>query len=185
MTRPRTHPIKQLGGTLRTNHPSRLTALFAAAALVLAASACGSDSDNAADADPVGAATVPAVPDAPTDTGDGAVETSENPIVLGFEVSGPEGTVIEITTVAAVVGGESQESEQTMQLVGEPKWQMFTNWVESAELTLEVTEGGPATIKGFRGNYRDVDDPFVGYVVAEELGTAELPAGEITTFDLP
>jgi hypothetical protein len=178
---------------MHATHRSRVTALFAAAALAVATSACGSNADSTTDAEPSDAATVPgepdaatvpAEPDAPAGNG-GAVETSDNPIVLGFEVSGPEGTVIEVSSVFDVGGADQQEMDQTITLRGEPVWQLFTPFVDAAVLTLEVTEGGPATIDGFRGNSVDVEDPFAGYVLAEELGSAELPAGEITTFNLP
>lgn len=159
--------------------------LAAAAALVLAGSACGSDSDGATDSDPADASTSPVEGEAPATRDDGATETSDNPIVLGFEISGPEGTVVEISAVFDVVGGDQQEMDQTITLRDEPSWQLYTPFIERAALTLEVTEGGPATIDGFRGNSADVENPFAGYVVAEQLGTAELLSGEITTFDLP
>jgi hypothetical protein len=166
---------------------SRLTVLLAAAVLALGVSACGSDSDASTDAqaDAEPAATVPVESDAPAGNNEGAVETDDNPLVLGYEVSGPAGTIVEITSVVDVGGGETQEMETTMELADEPEWQMFTNWVQGVELTLDVTEGGPATITGFRGNYVNVDNPFDGYVIAEDLGSAELPSGAVTTFGLP
>ena len=52
-------------------------------------------------------------------------------------------------------------------------------------MTLKVTEGGPATIVGFRGNAQDPNDPTAGYVVAEELSTVELERGKISVLSLP
>ena len=111
--------------------------------------------------------------------------SSDNSIVLGYEISGPAGTVVEANTVAVVDGVAQQDLDQTWQLTDGPKSMLFTVFVDEAVITFEVTEGGPAMIVGFRGNSVDPEDPFLGHVVAEELGSAELPAGEITTFNLP
>lgn len=168
---------------MRTDR-SRLSGLIAASALVVAlgSAACGSDSDTASDADLTETAAVPADT---RDAGDEVVASSENPIVLGYEISGPAGTVVEANVVAVADGVEQNDFDQTWQLTDGPEGMLFTVFVDEAVLTLEVTEGGPATIVGFRGNMVDPENPFGGYVVAEELGTAELPAGEVTTFNLP
>jgi hypothetical protein len=151
-------------------------------AVALGSAGCGSDSDTATDVDLAGSATVP---EDVGEGGDEVVASADNPIVLGYEISGPAGTVVEANTVAVVDGVDQNDFDQTWQLTDGPKGQMFTVFVDEVVLTLEVTEGGPATIVGFRGNSVDPDDPFLGYVMAEELGSAELPTGEITTFNLP
>ena len=79
---------------------------------------------------------------------------------------------------------EQPKLDQTWQLAGEPKWQLFTTFIDGAVMTLKVTEGGPATIVGFRGTAQDPNNPFAGYVVAQELSTVELERGKISVLSL-
>lgn len=178
--------------------PHRLVPRLAAvgsAVLVLGLAACSSDP---AEDDPEAGTTQTPTADAPTDgatpaEGDGGAEgdtgqaevSAENPLVLGFEISGPAGTVIETTTTAVADGDEQPELDQTWTLAGEPKWQLFTSFVQGAVMTLKVTEGGPATIQGFRGTYEDPENPMAGYVVSEELSTVEAERGKISVLSLP
>lgn len=186
---------------MRTGHPS-LRGILAVTVLALGLTACGSDSDS--DSDATGsdrAADAPAStdgqqsePDA-TSTAEAAASTAEggddpvvsagNPIVLGFTISGPAGTVIETTTTAVVDATRQPELDQTWQLTGEPKWQLFSSFVDGAVMTLKVTDGGPATVAGFRGNTQDPNNPTAGYVVAEELSTVEVERGTISVLSLP
>jgi hypothetical protein len=153
-----------------------------ALAVALGSAACGSDSDTSSDADTAESVAVPAET---REAGDGVEASSENPIVLGYKISGPAGTVVKANTVAMVDGVAQQDFDQTWQLTDGPRSMLFTAFVDEAVITLEVTEGGPAMVVGFRGNFVDPENPFLGHVVAEELGSAELPAGEITMFELP
>lgn len=163
---------------------SRWSGLMVASALAVAlgSAACGSDSDTSSDADLAESVAVPAET---REAGGEVVASSDNPIVLGYEISGPAGTVVEANTVAVADGVAQQDFDQIWQLTDGPEGMLFTVFVDEAVITLEVTEGGPATVVGFRGNFVDPDNPFLGHVVAEELGSAELPAGETTTFELP
>ena len=79
---------------------------------------------------------------------------------------------------------EQPKLDQTWQLAGEPKWHLFTTFIDGAVMTLKVTEGGPATIVGFRGTAQDPNNPFGGYVVAQELSTVELERGKISVLSL-
>ena len=181
---------------MRTGHPS-LSGILAVAVLALGLTACGADSEDAgadpADAssatveqqsEPEESATAASAP-ATSEDGDEVVASGDNPIVLGFTISGPAGTVIETTTTAVVDATAQPELDQTWQLTGEPKWQLFSSFVDGAVMTLKVTEGGPATIVGFRGNAEDPDDPTAGYVVEEELSTLEAERGTIAVLSLP
>jgi hypothetical protein len=153
-----------------------------ALAVALGSAACGSGSDTSSDTDLAESGAVPAET---RQRGDEVVASSDNPIVLGYEISGPAGTVVEANIVAVVDGVAQQDFDQIWQLTDGPESMLFTGFVDDAVITLEVTDGGPAVIVGFRGNFVDPDNPFLGHIVAEELGSAELPAGEITTFNLP
>jgi hypothetical protein len=153
--------------------------------------ACSSSSDSDTSTSAGNEATSPsngdagATPNTPTEGG-GDIEVSEgNPLVLGFEISGPAGTVIETTTTTVVDVQEQPKLDQTWQLSGEPKWQLFTPFVDGAVMTLKVTKGGPAKVVGFRGNAKDPNDPTVGYVVSEELSTVELTSGKTSVLSLP
>lgn len=163
---------------------SRWSRLIVASALAVAlgSAACGSDSDTSSDADLAESVAVPAET---SEGGDEVVASSDNPIVLGYEISGSAGTVVEANMAAVVDGVAQQDFDQILQLNDGPKSMLFTVFVDEAVITFEVTEGGPAMVVGFRGNFVDPENPFLGHVVAEELGSAELLAGEITTFDLP
>jgi hypothetical protein len=182
---------------MRTGHP-RLTGVLAGAVLILGLAACGSDSGDseagsatdavseAVEGQSEGAAIESSQPtEPPAEGGEDVVVSADNPIVLGFEISGPAGTVIETTTAAVVDATAQPELDQTWQLAGEPKWQLFSTFVDGAVMTLKVTEGGPATIVGFRGNAQDPNNPFAGYVVAEDLSTVELERGKISVLSLP
>lgn len=174
----------------------RLSRVVAIAALVGGVGACGSGSDDAAEPDARadssdeasgGQATViTGAPAGDDEAGDEDIVVSDdNPVVLGFEISGPAGTVIETTTAAVADATAQPELDQTWQLTDEPKWQLFTTFVDGAVITLKVTEGGPATIVGFRGTAADPNDPTRGYVMAEELSTVELVRGTISVLSLP
>lgn len=182
---------------LRTHLMRRLTAVTSVV-LVLGLTACGSDSEDAEDANPeVGTtqspqADDPAQSDESTEStggtgGDTAVAegSDENPLVLGFEISGPPGTVVEATTTTVADGEEQPEFDQTWTIDEEPRWQLFSAFVQGAVMTLKVVEGGPATVKGFRGNAVDPNDPTAGYAVSEELTTLEAEPGKIAVLSLP
>lgn len=162
---------------------SRLAAVLTGAILIFGLSACGSDSDIT---DESNSANSSASEDSTTTEGDGEAEVSQsNPLVLGFEISGPAGTVVEVSTVAVAGGTEQPKLDQTFQLTGEPKWQLFSTFIEEAVMTLKVTEGGPAKIVGFRANYKDSNDPTKGYVIDEELKTMDLDSGKVSVVMLP
>lgn len=166
----------------------RLPLVLLLAVALLAASACSSDDDDGAAA----GADEPSIAagDEPTaeEAGESAASSeddAENPWVLGYEVDGPAGTTAVV--VASVVAADQDQPpvSATWSITDRPRWQLFSNWVESGELEIEVTEGGPATVTAIRARYIDVDDPFAGLEVDEELGSVEVTAGAPATLDLP
>jgi hypothetical protein len=172
---------------MRSRH-TRLPGVFAATALTLALVGCGSDADSSeADAASESGATNAAVTAAPQTAGaDEEVETPDDQdLELGFEIRGPDGTVIETTTVAVTDGMEQPEFDNVWEIAGEPEGLIFSAFVDSAEVTVEVTQGGPVTVVGFRGTLNDAGDPFGGYAISEELATLDVEAGAASVLSIP
>lgn len=114
-------------------------------------------------------------------TGDDA----ENPAVFGYEVDGPEGTTAVVVSTLVAQGEEQPPTTATWSITDEPRSQLYTNWVESGELEVEVTEGGPATIRIIQARYVDPDDPFAGIEELDELSTIEVDPGATETIGFP
>ncbi|MCO8126077.1 hypothetical protein NHL50_02520 [Acidimicrobiia bacterium EGI L10123] len=155
--------------------PRSVLAVLAGLALVLAG--CGDDDDGAvAPADDVlvddqddAAEVDPAEPDAAGDeAGDDAV--------LGWQLTGEPGTVVSLETVAVSDGTEQPSMDQEFTLDEEPTQMLFTVFVDSAEISLAVTAGGPVTAEAIRGRAVDPEDPFAGIEVLEVLDAVEVPA---------
>lgn len=162
-------------------------ALLAALALLVAAG-CSSDDDGPDAAAEVAEPSSGGGESTATEAGSAepaADEDPENPWVLGYEVDGPAGTTAVIVANLVAAGDEQPPLSATWSITDRPRWQLFTNWVESGELELEVTEGGPATVTAIRARYVDVDDPFAGIEVDERLGSIEVSAGTPATLALP
>jgi hypothetical protein len=176
------------GGIMRSGH-TRLPGVLAAAALTLALTGCGSDvetseADTASESDATGAA-VTAAPQSAGGDDDEVEAADDQELELGFEIRGPAGTVIETTTVAVADGTAQSDLDQVWELAGEPEGLLFTTFIDSAEVTVEVTEGGPVTIVGFRGTLNDAEDPFGGYAIAEELATLDVEVGAASVLSIP
>ncbi len=161
-------------------------ALLAALALLVAAG-CSSDDD--------GPDAAPEATEQPSGGGEGssgeAAQASaddddpSNPSVLGYEVDGPAGTTVVVVSNLVAIDQEQPPVSATWSITERPRWQLFTDWVESGELEIEVTEGGPATVTAIRAHYIDVDDPFGGIEVDERLGSVEVSAGTPATLAIP
>ena len=160
--------------------PRWVLAMLAGLALVLAG--CGDDDDGAAAAsddalvDEQGDAgeVDPAEGGADGDgaDGDGAVDD----VALGWQLTGEPGTVVALETVAVAEGVDQVEMDQEFTLKEEPTQMLFTGFIDSAEISLVVTVGGPVTAEGIRGRAVDPEDPFAGIEVVEVLDSVEVPA---------
>ena len=54
---------------------------------------------------------------------------------------------------------------------------LFTVFVDSAEMTVEITEGDAATIQAIRGRSVDPENPIGAIEVTETIDTVEATAG--------
>ena len=153
------------------------------AVIVIGLTACSSD-DGAGDGDPATAAQAQ-----DDSSGDGGAEATgddaENPAVLGYEVDGPEGTTAVVVSSLVAQGEEQPPMTATWSITDRPRSQLYTNWVESGELEVEVTEGGPATVRIIRARYVDPNDPFAGIEELEELDTFEVAPGATGSISFP
>jgi hypothetical protein len=173
---------------MRSGH-TRLLGVLAAAALTLALTGCGSDADSSeadtgSESDATGAAAT-AAPQSAGGDDDGVDAAADQELELGFELRGPAGTVIETTAVAVADGVAQSDLDQVWELAGEPEGLLFSAFVDSAEVTVEVTEGGPVTIVSFRGALNDPEDPFGGYAISEELATLDVEVGAASVLSIP
>lgn len=167
-----------------------LPRLLAAVLLAAVVTACSSDDDGgdgAAAVDDGAAATADAGSSdeggedaAPDDDGGG-----DNPSVLGYEVDGPAGTTVVVVSNLVADGQEQPPLTATWSITDRPRSQLYSPFVDSGELELEVTEGGPATVTAIRGRYVDVEDPSAGIELEERLGQVEVAGGSTATLALP
>lgn len=146
---------------------------LSSALVLIALAACSANDGGNADAgsaSSVGRATEPA------EMGAVDVDDAENPVVFGYEVHGPAGTTAVLVSTVVTQAGE-QQLTATWSITDRPRWQLYTNWVESGEIEIEVTEGGPATVRIIRARPVDPDDPFAGIEEHEEVATVEVASG--------
>jgi hypothetical protein len=150
--------------------------VLAALAFVLAG--CGDDDDGAVA--PAGDAVVEdEVQDVAGEAGtseDGTAGDAAEDSAIGWQLTGDPGTVVELETVGVSDGVEQPSLDQQFTLEEEPTRLMFTVFIDSAEVTLAVTEGGAVTADAISGRLVDPDDPFGGIEVIEVLGSVEVPA---------
>jgi hypothetical protein len=165
--------------------PTWLVAIVATTTLLLATAACGGDDDELTGADdPTVTAAGPE-----EDGNDDAAAPSEqddpaNPLVLGYQVTGEPGTQLEIEVIAIADGVEQQAFDQTPILRNEPFWLVFSTFIDSATITISVTEGEPATLEVFYGRAADPDNPTLGVDIVDPLETIEV-GSEPVTVELP
>lgn len=149
----------------------------------LAVAGCSSGDDSPAD-DGGGAGTVAAQADT-GDQSDNAGDSAEQQALLGVTVSGPPGTVVELSAVAVAQGEEQPPLEWVFTIEDEEERFLFSGFVESAVATFEVTEGGPAVVSTITGAAVDPENPFAGVDVLQTFETAEAELGEPVELALP
>jgi hypothetical protein len=164
--------------------PTWLVAIVATTTLLLASAACGGGGDELTAADPT-------VTTAGAEEGgnDDAAAPSEqddpaNPLVLGYQVTGEPGTELEIEVVAVADGVAQQAFDQTPILRDEPFWMLFTTFIDSATITISISEGEPATLEVFYGRAVDPENPTLGVDIVDLLETIEVGSEPITV-ELP
>jgi hypothetical protein len=155
--------------------PARLSAIVIAGTMLLAAAACGGGNDDAPNAAETTAATAPS-----DDSGNGANagpsgdDDPANPLVLGYQVAGEPGTELELEVVAVADGVEQQAMDQRPILRDEPFWILLSTFVDSATITISVTEGESATLEVFYGRAVNPDNPTLGVEIVEPIETIEV-----------
>jgi hypothetical protein len=151
--------------------------------LLTALAACGGNGDDSVG----GAADGPTTTTPTTTTTAGSDEDPANPWVIGFRVTIEEGDATVETSAVGVYNGEDQQPLTTNRTVkpDDPTFLLFTNFIESATVTVTVTDGGPVTIEGIRGRLADAENPFAGIEVRDVLSSTTASAGDEVTIDLP
>ena len=167
-----------------------LTPALPALLAVFLLAGCGDD-DGSSTPPPGGASATTAASGAATEDDAGAdaaasdADDPSNPWVLGYRVTGPAGSVVEVEVIAIAAGDEQPSFTQRPNLDDDPWIAVFTNWVESATLEVTVTSGGPVTVEGITGRFQDPEDPFGGIDVSEVHGSVELDPGASGTLQVP
>ena len=158
-----------------------LLALAVVGTLTVAACSSGDDS-QADDAGDRGTAAGQA------DTGDqndSSGDPAEQQALLGVTVSGPPGTVVELSAVTVAQGEEQPPLEWVFTIEDEEERLLFSVFVESAVATFEVTEGGPAVVSTITAAAVEPENPFAGVDVLQTFETAEVELGEPVELALP
>lgn len=164
--------------------PARLFAIVAMAGLLVSVAACGGSGDEPTAADPT--VTTAGSGDGGTDNTAAPSEEDDpaNPLTLGYQVAGEPGTELEIEVIAVADGVEQQAMDQTPILTDEPFWMLLTTFIDSATITISVTEGQSATLEIFYGRAVDPDNPTLGVDIVNPLDTIEV-GSEPVTVELP
>ncbi len=159
-----------------------LFALALAGTLAVAACSSGDDSPTG---DAGGSGTVAAQADDTGDQSDDSGDSAEQQALLGVTVSGPPGTVVEMSAVTVAQGEEQAPLEWVFTIEDEEERLLFSVFVDSAVATFEVTEGGPAVVSTITGAAVDPEDPFAGVEVLETFETADAAVGEPVELAMP
>ncbi len=158
--------------------------LFALAVVgMLALAACSSGDDSQAD-DAGDPGTVVGQADT-GDQSDNSGDSDEQQSTLGVTLSGPAGTVIELSSVTVAQGEEQPPFDQVFTLSDQEDRFLFSVFIESAVVTFEVTEGGPAVVSTITGVPVDPENPFAGVEVLETFETADAILGEPVELSMP
>lgn len=151
--------------------------------LLTALAACGDNGDDSVG----GAADAPTTTTPTTTTTAGSDEDPANPWVIGFRVTIEQGDATVETVAVGRYNGEDQQPLTTNRSVtpDNPTFLLFTNFIESATVTVTVADGDPVTIEGIRGRFADAENPFAGIEVRDVLSSTTASAGDEVTIDLP
>src|SRR5690606_23760833 len=168
------------GGTV--NRRILLSLLTVLALATLAACSSG-DSDAASARD--GRADETPVETSAEAGGDRSGDDADNPVVFGDEVGGPAGTTAVVVAPLVAQGRAQPPFTATWSITDRPRWALYTNWIESGEIEVEVTEGGPAVVRVIRARYVDPDDPFAGIDEIEEVDTFEVGSSSAGSIEFP
>ena len=146
--------------------------------------ACSSGDSDAASAGDGGADETPVETSA--EAGEArSGDNADNPVVFGYEVDGPAGTTAVVVSTLVAQGQEQPPFTATWSITDRPRWALYTNWIESGEIDVEVTEGGPAVVRVIRARYVDPDDPFAGIDEVDEVGTFEVASSSTGSITFP
>ena len=105
---------------------------------------------------------------------------------FGYWIEGDAGTVDwKAELESSDAGGAQQPVSGTWKLDGNPRWQLFTTWIESGSVTFTLTDEGAATVSLIRGKAKDPDDPTAGIDVTKTIEKKELSKGDSVTFEFP
>ena len=116
---------------------------------------------------------------------DRAGDDADNPVVFGYEVDGPAGTTAVVVSTLVAQGQEQPPFTATWSITDRPRWALYINWIESGEIEVEVTEGGPAVVRVIRARYVDPDDPSAGIDEIEEVDTFEVGSSSTGSIEFP
>lgn len=134
-----------------------------------------------ASGDVVGPSTLPSVPQRPSDD-------PERPWTLGYEVAAPDGTIVVIDAALQLLRPEDgpQQVSATWSITDRTRGHVFGIGVLSADLTVTVTEGGPATVTAVWAR-RSAPGESTGedLDVDERLGSVEVNRGKSAELSLP
>jgi hypothetical protein len=161
---------------------TRLLAVLLATGLALGGAACGGDDGSSTPAEPTATETTGASSE---DDASSESATAPEDSDLGWRISGEPGSVVEVTSLTRYAGQDQQPLDQTFTLTDEPRLLLFTVFIESAEVEVVVTEGGPVLVEGFWGHLADPDNPFGEIVVDEVLASAEASVDSPATIAIP
>ncbi len=161
----------------------RRSLLALAVVCTLTVAACSSGDDSQAD-DAGGPGTVAGQADT-GDQSDNSGDSAEQQALLGVTVSGPPGTVVELSAITVAQGQEQEPVDWVFTIEDQEERFLFSVFIESAVVTFEVTEGGPAVVSTITGAAVDPENPFAGVDVLQTFETADAVLGEPVELAMP
>ena len=149
----------------------------------LTVAACSSGDDSQAD-DAGGPGTAAGQTDT-AEQNDNSGDPAEQQALLGVTVSGPPGTVVELSAVTVAQGAEQEPVDWVFTIEDQEERFLFSAFIESALVTFEVTEGGPAVVSTITGAVVDPENPFAGIEVIATFETVEVTLGASVELSVP
>ncbi len=175
----------EAGTRLRRHRHFILTATAVAAGLLLAGCGIGDRIEEAQEQLEEAAEAAEAAEESGDDGPGEEGGDLSNDIALGWRLSGPTGSLVEVDD-ALVTPGADDRLEQSFSFEldeAEPREFLYTAWVSDADVTVTVTEGGPVQVELMRGYQTSPSEPgvFPEIVYTETLEMVMVAAGETTT----